>query len=48
MFGNDIKTLLNNREDLVSDDVLRLVYIAVVVNLLLLGLDECVRVDDFL
>ena len=45
--GDDIEFLISTRDDLVSEDALKLIYI-VVVNMFLLGQDEREHVDDFL
>ena len=45
--GDDIILLLSSRHELVSEDVLKLVY-TIVVNMILFGHDERALVDDFM
>ncbi|XP_052181137.1 uncharacterized protein LOC127794229 [Diospyros lotus] len=45
--GDDLELLISTREDMVSEDALKLIYIAVV-DMFLLGQDERGHVDDFL
>ena len=45
--GDDIEFLISTRDDLVSEDALKLIYIAVV-DIFLLGQDKRKHVDDFL
>ncbi|XP_052193900.1 uncharacterized protein LOC127802228 [Diospyros lotus] len=45
--GDDIELLISTREDMVSEDALKLIYITVV-DMFLLGQDERGHVDDFL
>ncbi|XP_052179901.1 uncharacterized protein LOC127793158 [Diospyros lotus] len=45
--GDDLELLISTKEDMVSEDALKLIYIAVV-DMFLLGQDERGHVDDFL